>query len=254
MRFAVKPLPTKWPWMMPRPPMRRPTIPNFAIQNIYWSSKYSKTKFSGQIFYSCANNLLPTLSLSLAHVSKAFPATGYFADADLRCLECHAYCSSCTILGSDYCIECAANYVSLLEKILCSEECPEYYNFVIWICNEYATCPLLSEIICFNISDEKRNTCIHFQPQCRECDSSLSCTACEFRLLLKNGHCLAPCQSGLYETDDHGCDDCHPDAKLFASTIPATSCCARKVSLADSWARPPLCVSVHPSTSAQTVR
>ena len=64
--------------------------------------------------------------------------------------------------------------------------------------------------LCSNISDETKYACIPCQPQCRECDSSLSCTSCEFRLVLKNGRCLASCQSGLYETDDYGCDACHP--------------------------------------------
>ncbi len=51
--------------------------------------------------------------------------------------------------------------------------------------------------------------CIPCPPQCRECNSSLSCTACEFRFVLHDGQCLASCSPGSYETDDYGCAPCH---------------------------------------------
>lgn len=57
--------------------------------------------------------------------------------------------------------------------------------------------------------DAKKGLCIPCQPQCRECNEALDCSACEFRFVLHAGKCLSSCQEGFYETDDYACAPCN---------------------------------------------
>jgi len=127
----------------------------------------------------------PKYSLNKSCVNEC-PGPDYYTSSGMECVKCHSSCASCSGPAADQCLSCLPQFNQLADKNVCVEHCPKFYHF-----------------------DEMKKMCIPCPPQCKECNSLLECSQCEFRFILQQGQCRASCQAGHYRTDDNQCRPCN---------------------------------------------
>lgn len=68
--------------------------------------------------------------------------------------------------------------------------------------------------------------CVPCPAQCKQCNSLLECTECQPRLMLEEGHCVASCLPGHFQTDDYECLPCSDSCSSCSSNADGCVSCA----------------------------